>query len=138
MAARYLECDNDALPDVQPPYLIPERDDLGYALVPDRKRTLQGEEAASEQRVDLAARDGQRPDQRVVPSCELGLRHFAPLELISTFASKLSHARSFGREAHRCRRQDCTRGGIVNLTELAADSADVGSSLHVSSPPFPA
>ena len=69
-AARDLERDDDALADLEPVHRVPELDDLGDALVAERERPAHREEARGEEEVDVAARDGERPDEGLAVALE--------------------------------------------------------------------
>src|SRR5262249_47421948 len=73
-------------------HCIPERDDLGNALVPEREGSARREQARGEEEVDVAARDGERTDEGLEVPLELRLRHVAPFEGVRSGARELSHA----------------------------------------------
>ena len=99
-AARDLEGDDRALPDLQAGHRIPERDDLSDALVPERERSTRREQARGEEEVDVAARDGEGTDEGLAVPLEPRLRHVTPFDGVGADARELSHARQLSSGAH--------------------------------------
>jgi len=91
-AARDLEGDDDALTDLQPANRIPERHHLGDALVPERERAAQGNQAGGEEEIDVAACDGEGSDQGFDVSLETRLGDVAPFDRAGLGTRELSHA----------------------------------------------
>jgi hypothetical protein len=61
--------------------------------VPERERLFDRREAADEQLVEVARRNGQRPHQRLAVSLEPRLVRLAPFELAGLHEGELLHGR---------------------------------------------
>jgi hypothetical protein len=66
-------------------------DDLGHALVSDRKRRRDGRAAQDDRAVDVAGRRGHGPDDRVQPRFECRIRALPPLDSPLADIDQLAH-----------------------------------------------
>jgi len=78
-------------PGFEPVDLVAHRHDLGHGLVPEGEALVGDGTAEHEQRVDLAAGDGDRPDERVRGLDQHGVGHLPPGDLARTDARELLH-----------------------------------------------
>ena len=109
-AAADLERDDDALADLQPAHRVAERDDLGDALVAEREGPARREQAGGQEEVDVAARDGERTDQRFAVSLEPRLGNVPPSDGVGCAARELSHGPQLPSRAEPRKRFLRTRG----------------------------
>ena len=102
--AAHLERDDDALADLEAAHAVAERDHLGDALVAERERLADREDAGRQGQVDVAARDGERAHQRLAVVGEARLGNVTPLDHAGCGASELSHGRGILPHRVPCRK----------------------------------
>ena len=90
-AATHLERDDDALADLQAAHAVAERHDLGDALVPERERLADREDAGRQRQVDVAARDRERTHEGVAVASEPRLGNVTPFDGAGSGTGELSH-----------------------------------------------
>ncbi len=91
-SARDLEGDEDALADAPVAHLVTDGDDLGDRLVPDGERAREDAEPGHD-RIQVAARDRERADDRALRVRGLRVRRVLPGDLSGFDVRELAHAR---------------------------------------------
>ena len=90
-SARDLERDHDDVARRYTVHRVADLDDLGHALVPERKRLADRDHARQEGRVEVAHRHRQRPHERLTVAFQDGCGDVTPAHRARTRDLELSH-----------------------------------------------
>src|SRR5262249_32022172 len=89
-AATHLEGDHDALAYLQSAHAVAKRHHFSDALMPQRERLANREDAGCQRQIDVAACDGERTHEGVAVALEPRLGKLTPLNRTGCHACELS------------------------------------------------